>query len=214
MERDARAPVLPALMAGSMLLMVGVASSAVPGAAPVTVLDNLGGASRPTVSRDEQTGVRVDVPSRVGDCELRGFFVKSDEDLSSPTGGRTEAAQELRANRAVLRLRPSEPMTIIAQYVHTVLVDAGSRSEPEGNPDATGSGEAQVGRVLLNGYRFDHYDFASEATSPGGAGARVEQPPRPRGEQTYMRIRWFYDANSRVSFSWKIYATGPCDASP
>ena len=42
----------------------------------------------------------------------------------------------------------------------------------------------------------------------------IKEAPRQGGEQTYLRIHWFYDSRSQVSFSWKIYATGPCNASP
>lgn len=181
----------------------------------VTALDNLNGASRPSVASTGDGVVRIEVASRVGECVLREFLVKpSERALHSQARVRSERPQEFQADRAIYHFKPSEPTTIIAQYVHTVVVESGSRSEPEGESDTTGSGEMQAGRVLLNGYRFDHYDFSSNTTGPGGASASVKEAPRQGGEQTYLRIRWSYDPYSRVSFSWKIYGTGPCDGSP
>jgi hypothetical protein len=210
------AALLPIAMIGPILIVTGCASPIAKTGSPpaVTVLDNLGGASRPSVVRVEEGADRIEVPSRFGDCVLKDFLVKPERTLPSQVSARDQLPEEFQADRAIYRFRPSMPTTIIAQYVHTILVESGSRSEPEGETHATGSGEMQAGRVLLNGYRFDHYEFSSDATGPGGAWASVKEAPRPGGEQTYLRIRWFYDSQSRVSFSWKIYATGPCNAPP
>lgn len=206
-----------ALAIGLILLSTGCASriSSTSILPAVTAIDNLNGASQPSVAPVGDGAIRIEVASRVGECVLREFLVKpSERALSSQARARSERPQEFQADRAIFHFKPSEPTTIIAQYVHTVVVESGSRSEPEGETGATGSGEMQAGRVLLNGYRFDHYDFSSSTAGPGGASASVKEPPRQGGEQTYLRIRWFYDPYSRVSFSWKIYGTGPCDAPP
>ena len=208
---------LPVATIGLILIPTGCASPPTRAPTPpaVTVLDNLGGASRPSVVRVEDGADRIEVVSRSGDCVLKEFLVEpSDHSAPSQVNARNQPPQEFQADRAIYSFRPSEPTTVIAQYMHTILVESGSRTEPEGATHATGSGEMQAGRVLLNGYRFDHYEFSSNAIGPGGAWASVKEAPRQGGEQTYLRIRWFYDSHSQVSFSWKIYATGPCNAPP
>lgn len=205
------------LAIGLSVLGAGCASpiSAPPIVPAVTALDNLNGASQPSAAPDADGLVRIEVASRVGECVLREFLVKPGEQaFHSQASVRSERAQEFRADRAIFRFKPSEPTTVIAQYVHTVAVDSGNRNEPQGESAVTGSGEMQAGRVLMNGYRFDHYDFSTATTGPGAASASVTEPIRQGGEQAFLRIRWSYDPYSRVSFSWKIYATGPCDGSP
>lgn len=206
-----------ALVIGLILFSGGCASRIPhPSSLPaVTAFDNINGAAQPSVTPAGDGAVRIEAASRVGECILREFLVEpSDRTLPSQGRVHSERPQEFLGDRAIFRFKPSEPTRITAQYVHTVVVESGSRSEPQGESNATGSGDMQVGRVLLNGYRFDHYEFSSNITGPGGASASVKEPPRPGAEQTYMRIRWSYDPYSRVSFSWKIYGTGPCAAMP
>ncbi|HZP92626.1 MAG TPA: hypothetical protein VFB20_07070 [Burkholderiales bacterium] len=206
-----------ALIVGLGLLSAGCATSSGPATASptVTVLDNVGGGSQASVVRVDNGAVRIEAASRAGDCVLREFLAKPGEQSSaSQSGIRSVPVEEFQGDRAIVHFRPAEPTTIVASYVHTVLVESGNQTEPENEADATGSGEVQAGRVLLNGYRFDHYDFSHEVTGPGGASASVKEAPRPGSQQAFLRIRWSYDPYSRVTFSWKIYATGPCNASP
>ena len=206
-----------AVIVGLGLLSSACATSSGPATASpaVTVLDNVGGGSLASVVRVENGAVRIEAASRAGDCVLREFLAKpAERSADAQAGVRSLPVQEFQGDKAILDFRPSEPTTVVASYVHTVLVESGNQTEPENEADATGSGEVQAGRVLLNGYRFDHYDFSTDVTGPGGASAGVKEAPHPGSQQAVLRIRWSYDPYSRVVFSWKIFATGPCNASP
>src|SRR5579859_3253863 len=135
---------LSAFVIGLILFSDGCASRVSPPSTlpAVTALDNLNGASQPSVAPAGDDAVRIEAASRVGECVLREFLVEP-SDRTLPSKGRVhgERPQGFLGDRAILRFKPSEPTTIIAQYVHAVVVESGSRSEPQGELNTTGSGE-------------------------------------------------------------------------
>jgi len=121
------------------------------------------------------------------------------------------APDVVEGGRASLSVFAPGDWIVRAQYVHSVLVDEGQKSEPDGEARAWGAGDLQVGHPLSGGYRFDHVEFWARVQGPGGASARVSRYPAPSSRDASMTIHWYYDAYSKVHFQWKIYAQGPCD---
>ena len=181
----------------------------------VQALDDVGGASQASVSRVRGQEVRVDVANKVGDCVLHDFLVSpSEKSVTFRNVGQIKWPGEFQRAKAVLHLWPFEDTTVMARYVHTVLVDSGSGRQPENGRSAIGWGEMKVGHPLANGFRFDHYEFVTEKTGHGGASASVKGASRHGSDQAAMLIRWYVDTYSSVQFSWKLFATGPCGALP
>lgn len=182
----------------------------------ITILDNVGGSARPTWRMDPGKVARIEVESRVEDCSLQDFRVTPSRTPETRQGnGRVEFPDGIQEGRAVLHILVSgESSIVMARYTHTVLVEEGSRSEPQEGSEASGSGQIRVGRILSNDYRFDHFDFSTQVTGPGGASARVTEAFLPGSDSAYLTIRWNYDRYSKVFFSWKTYAIGPCHLSP
>jgi|GEM_PF-4491651 len=186
------------------------------GSSGIVVLDNIGGGARPVVQLESDDLARIEVENHAGDCSLREFWVAPGRSAQPPEGnGRVELADSTQGEKAILHLRTAPGgLRVTARYVHTVLVDEGSRAEPEKEVEASGSGQMHVGRLLSNGYRFDHYDFSRQTVGPGGASARVTEASLAGSDRAYLEIHWDYDRYSKVSFSWKTYAIGPCNFSP
>jgi len=197
------------------LIPIGCAGQPDLASVKISVLDDVGGSAQASWTISQDGAARIEVAARVRDCVLRDFEVTSGVSREATPGTtRIELPDAFQGDKAVLRLRPGESATVLARYVHTVVVDAGNRSEPEQETETTGSGLIQVGRALSNGYRFDHYEFSAQATGPGGASAHIKEASRQGSEQAYLKIQWYYDRYSKVSFSWKLFASGPCDAKP
>jgi hypothetical protein len=185
----------------------------------VRVEDNVGGASAGQISPAGEA-VRVQVAEFATDCQLQQFLIGP-----RPAEGRGVEAQgsevrdvrapdEVRGGKAILSVFRPGDWVVRAQYVHTVLTDIGRETEPEGEAPAWGEGDLVIGRPLGGGYRFDHVEFASHVTGPGGASARVARRPNLNAQETTTTVHWYYDKYSKVDFRWKLYARGPCDTRP
>jgi hypothetical protein len=185
----------------------------------VRLEDNIGGHS---AAKAESTvdAVRIQVAQFAQDCRLQTFLVGPRQ---GPERGADEAAlgplsprepEVLEGGRASLTIYAPGNWIARAQYVHTVLVDEGEKSEPDGQAQAWGAGDLRVGHHLGGGYTYDHVEFSSHVQGPGGASARVSQYPVAHSHDGSMTIHWYYDEYSKVQFQWKIYAQGPCDTKP
>ena len=179
--------------------------------------DNVNGASRPAwVFLPDQRRVRIDVDQKVGDCVLREFVIIP---KSNPqTGQRMEQVvppDAFEAGKAVFYIPvPPGEITILSRFVHTVLVEEGNQSKfPEGT-ESMATGQLRAGRMLSGGFSFDHYDFSTKTTGPGGASAWVKEASFPGSPEAFLQIGWHFDRFSKVDFKWGIYATGPCGVTP
>jgi hypothetical protein len=184
----------------------------------VLVEDNVEGRS---AARVESTGdaVQVQVAQFADDCRLRRFLVgprtaRPEAGASGAYAVALRSPEVIEGGHASLNVYAPGDWVVRAQYVHTVLVDEGEKNEPDGQPQAWGAGDLQVGRPLAGGYTFDHVEFSSTSQGPGGASARVTRYPNQTSHDASITIHWYYDAYSKVRFQWKIYAQGPCDAKP
>jgi len=181
--------------------------------------DNVGGAAAAQIFEAGET-VRVQVVQFASDCQLQQFLIGPGSTIGrggGPAGPElrdVRAPDEVQGGKAILSVFRPGHWVVRAQYVHTVLADAGRGTEPEGEAPAWGEGDLQVGRPLAGGYRFDHVEFASHVTGPGGASAQVARRPNPAAQETTTTIHWYYDKYSKVDFIWKLYARGPCDTRP
>ncbi len=185
----------------------------------VQVEDNVGGASTVQISPAGEA-VRIQVAEFATDCQLQQFLIGRRQaegrgvEAQASVLRDVRAPDEVRGGKAILSIFRPGDWVVRAQYVHTVLTDTGGETEPQGEAPAWGEGDLVVGRPLGGGYRFDHVEFTSHVTGPGGASARVAQRPHPNAEETTTTVHWYYDKYSRVDFHWKVYARGPCDTRP
>jgi hypothetical protein len=181
----------------------------------IKTADNVDGRSQSKTAVGPGLVAQVEVANQVGDCRLREFFVAPGLIAKvDPNAAYIRAPDEIKGGKAILHLYGRGQWTVLARYVHPVLLEEGWRSIPEVEAPTTGQGEVHAGRALYNGYRYDHVDLVTEVIGPGGASARVAEAPYPGSPQADLRIRWYYDPFSKVTFSWRIYVKGPCDASP
>ena len=181
----------------------------------IKTLDNIDGRSQSTTAVGPGLVARVEVATVVGDCRLKEFFVAPGL-LSrvDPDTAYVKPLDEMKDGKAMLHLYAPGQRTVLARYVHSVLLEEGWRSEPDLEAAVTGQGEIHTGRALSNGYQYDHVDFSTQVMGPGGASARIADAPYPGSAQADLNIRWYWDAYSNVQFSWRIYVKGPCDALP
>src|SRR5579859_6357381 len=172
----------------------------------IKTLDNIDGRSLSTTAVGPGLVAQVEVATQVGDCRLREFFVapglmsKVDPDAAYVT-----PPDEIKDGKAILHLYAPGQRTVLARYVHSVLLEEGWRAEPDVETHFTGQGEMHAGRALSSGYQYDHVDFSMQVSGPGGASARVADAPYPGSPQADLNIRWYWDPYSNVQFSWKIY---------
>lgn len=203
---------------GSIMLLsstcVGIAS---PPATAITVVDEIGGASQASWTLGQDQTARIEVASRVGECTVQDFEIHRDPTHVQPPRAETVKPPDIvEGARAVLYLHAADGARVVVRYGRMVLVESGDGREPPQGPETStsGSGVRVVGRALSEGYRFEHYEFSSTVSGPGGASAVVRDAPRRGSDQAFLKIHWYYDRYSTVTFSWKIYATGPCPLRP
>lgn len=176
--------------------------------------DNVAGASAAEVTSSGNV-TQIRVAELAANCRLQAFLMwPAQTQPASPEYTRVRTADEIRDGKAIVRVSSPGDWIVRAQYVHTVVVDQGTKTEPEDDPRASGEGDLQIGRPLSGGYRFDHVEFSSTVLGPGGASARIRSSATPGAADATATIRWYFDAYSKVQFQWKVFARGPCDAAP
>jgi len=183
----------------------------------VLVEDNIQGHSQARVEPTADS-VRVQVAQLADDCRLHRFLVGPRPPGAAAVVGADSMAvrspEVIEGGHASLDVYAPGDWIVRAQYVHAVMVAEGQRSEPNGQAQAWGEGDLQVGHQLGGGYTFDHVEFSSSSEGPGGASARMIHTPTQTAHDASITIHWYYDEFSRVRFQWKIYAQGPCDTKP
>ncbi len=184
----------------------------------VTLSDNVSGDSHGFWKLRPDGVLSIEVDSVANGCVLQDFLIRS-LDKTSESRQSTFSVQQPDHNdgrRAAANiLTQAQKLTVEARYVHTVLVSSGSMKEPASPSQDAGSGEAVVGRdSLINGYRFDHYDFSYVSEGPGGASAYVSSHSSEWSDSANITVKWYYNGDSAVRFKWAVYATGPCDHQP
>ncbi len=197
------------------VLVIGCATLAQRKSVQVEVQDDGGGLSEPRVIPAQGGEVRVEVIKQVGDCMVQDFVVgPKGRPPSALPGERVEPrARSARPRRLCICGPRRTRQSLLGMCAPCSSTQAANTSLNKGGTPVARARRAWVA-PLLDGYRFDHYEVATDVTGPGGASASVMEAPLRGSDQASLRIRWYYDAYSAVRFAWKIFATGPCLGNP